>query len=358
MVPGSVTFHSITNQVFEFNVATSKLFSNSANFDLVIRVRCVRTKISDTSTLIKLLCDPKSGNVENVPTASRYCQKVKWNAKKVSKKVEKTNQSPNFLFQKDDNEKDVEIDATKIEKSFTNGPNADIPELSCKSIGLSNNSRDLEEENAKTMELFSNISEERRKSESKRIGRPKRYETKEECKKARAEASKKYSLKKSREFDKMKEAVISMEKTNEYLNEKLENLALQFAENPRNEIPNLPKHNFIENLTNSNDSSKNDSQADKNVKPNTKQTDNDKFDKLSSHEKRREQQRLAVQRVRERRKAEEKQLYVRKELCQKQNEELKEKIESINKLMEWLKKSTDDAAKSFQLCKFVSFKIT
>uniref|UniRef100_A0AC34F1R1 Leucine-rich repeat-containing protein n=1 Tax=Panagrolaimus sp. ES5 TaxID=591445 RepID=A0AC34F1R1_9BILA len=373
MVPGSVTFNSITNQVFEFNIATSKISSNNINFDLLIRVRCikntqVRGPISEEEILcyenfakeieafsknepVKLLCDPKTGNVENVPTGSRYSQKVKCllNAQKSSfKNVVK---AKTLLFEKDDNKKAEGNEATKMKKSCSTGHNLDNQrsEHSCIQSDQLNKIDTLEEETDTVMEYsYSRNFEERRKSESKKIGRPKRYETKEECKKAKAKASKKYSLKKSREFDILKEEVIYLEIANRNLSKKVKDLTKEyiqhFPETEKKLIPNMlnefSKNNCIDNLKNSTDSS--------NI-TNVNNLEADKIDRLqkdnvtSFQEKRKEQQRLAVQRVRERRKKEKKLLQARQELCVKEREELKKHIETIENLMNWMKKSTDFA---------------
>jgi hypothetical protein len=130
MIPGSVKFEAISNTVIQLSVATSLLFPHNNDFNLVIRIQCIkntsvrgiteeeteyyekvesdiknlcgdnqdsqesvteklnfdlplqsgqkvlRQKISDIRTAIELLCDERNGSVGNIVENARYNQKA------------------------------------------------------------------------------------------------------------------------------------------------------------------------------------------------------------------------------------------------------------------------------------------
>uniref|UniRef100_A0AC35GL59 Uncharacterized protein n=1 Tax=Panagrolaimus sp. PS1159 TaxID=55785 RepID=A0AC35GL59_9BILA len=335
MIPGSVKFEAISNTVIHLSVATSTLFPYNNDFNLVIRIQCIkntsvrgiteketeyyekvesdiknicgdnqdlqesiieklnfdlplqsgqkvlRQKITDIRTAIELLCDERNGSVGNIVENARYnqkahCDRLIENSKKEGRRSSR-------------------------KRSFS-------------SAALSDSFDDSIYDN--TFMESDDI------SENNRRGRPALYISSEERRQARIYASKKYTEKKKAKFEEFKKEVKLLEMENQNMIKKFKGLFVEFG----HKMPE-DKRTVIEDIL---------------IQKNNFETSiNDRLKTMtfSSPPKdcsRKEKQKILVRRVRERQKtdkiiAEEKYNF----LC-KQNSELRKQIEEIDKLRHWM----------------------
>uniref|UniRef100_A0A914Q8Y8 BZIP domain-containing protein n=1 Tax=Panagrolaimus davidi TaxID=227884 RepID=A0A914Q8Y8_9BILA len=265
------------------------------NFDLPLQSgqKVLRQKISDIRTSIELLCDERNGSVGNIVENARYnqkahCDRLTDNSKKAGRRSSRKRSFSSAALS--DSFDDSTYDNTILE------------------------SDDISEDNHKTR------------------GRPAVYSNSEQRRHARICASKKYTENKKAKFEVFKKEVKLLEMENQNLIRQYQNLFVEFGhkmpDNERIVVEDIliEKNNFETSIN-----------------------DRLKTMTFSSPPKdcpRKEKQKILVRRVRERQKAERIIAEEKYNFFCKQNSELREEIEAIDKLGQWIKSAVNNAYES------------
>uniref|UniRef100_A0A914PJ59 BZIP domain-containing protein n=1 Tax=Panagrolaimus davidi TaxID=227884 RepID=A0A914PJ59_9BILA len=255
------------------------------NFDLPLQSgqKVLRQKITDIRTAIELLCDEKNGSVGNIVENARYnqkahCDRLMENSKKAGRRSSR-------------------------KRSFS-------------SAALSDSFDDSIYDN--TILESDDISEDNHKNR----GRPALYSSSEERRKARINASKKYTENKKAKFEEFKKEVKLLEMENQKMIRKFKESVVEFGhkmpENKRNAIENIliEKNNFETSIN-----------------------DRLKTMTFSSPPKdcsRKDKQKILVRRVRERHKVDKIILEEKHNFVLKQNSELRKEIQELETFLHWM----------------------